>query len=279
MYEFFSVDLTSDKLDLKQCQKLASLAERYSSAGNIVVGTYRSEDKLSELRKIPNSYFFFCDVNKKDSISKFTEAYAALGLNWDLFISCAGTLKPIKPFFDCDFDEWSESIHVNAIEQLRVLHSIYPYRNKNEIPTVIFFAGGGTNNAVSDYSAYTASKIMLIKMTELLDFENKDMSFFIIGPGWVKTKIHNETLQAGEEKAGINYNKTVEFLKTREGTSMDDIYDCINWLASQSKEAVSGRNFSVVYDSWREPLNNQLITKLNFDKDMYKLRRYGNETI
>ncbi len=253
-----------------------ALAKRYSNEGNIIIGTYKSTDKLKELKKIANCHLFFCDLTNKESILKFIKDYKKLDLEWDIFISCPATLNPIGNFFDCDFNEWDKSIHINAIEQLRILQRLYPYRNKNLINRVVFFAGGGTNSAPKNFSAYTISKIILIKMCELLDTENKDLNIFIIGPGWVKTKIHNETIKAGK-KAGLSYDKTINFLKLNKGTNMDDIYDCINLISRQEKRIVSGRNFSIINDKCRKFLNGRLIRELISDKEMYKLRRHKND--
>ncbi|MBI2549663.1 SDR family oxidoreductase [Candidatus Woesearchaeota archaeon] len=253
------------------------LAFRYARDGYAIIGTYRSEEHLNGLKKLPNCRLFPCDIAKKEQVSAFLKAYAALNLPWDIFISCAGTPNPIGKFFDIDFDYWSESVHVNAIEQLRVLHGLYPYRNKTGAAAV-FFAGPGANNPFTNYSAYVASKIMLIKMCELLDDEAKDLNVFIVGPGWTKSKTHYQTLEAGEERAGaINYQKTVEFMKQEGGgTSMDDIYGCINWLQAQGRGVASGRNFSVVHDKWKGAESSLLAAELKSDSNMYKLRRHRN---
>ena len=257
------------------------LAEKYSKEGYAIIGTYRSKERLEELKKIPNCYLFFCDLNDKKSTTKFIEDYYRLNITtnlnlfWNIFISCSGTMKPIGNFFNCQFDQWEESIHINALEQLRILHALYKLMDKETSSTVVFFAGGGTNTAPLNYSAYVLSKIMLTKMCELLDAENKEITSFIIGPGWVKTKIHQETI-INKDEAGDNYLKTLNFLNSDQGTSMEEIYDCIKWLTEQQKEVVSGRNFSVVHDHWQKPLNKELVEALISNKSMYKLRRDNN---
>ena len=251
-----------------------ALAERYSKKGHTIIGTYRSTDKINSLKKIPNCHLFYYDSTDETGIEDFMEEYKRTGLEWDTCILCPGTQKPVGKFFDCNFEEWNKSIKINALEPLHVLHKLYGFRNKEGISNIIFFAGAGTNNVVPSYSAYTASKIMLIKMCEIIGFENNDLNIFIIGPGITKTKMHYETLDAGREKAGLNYDKTAEFMESGEGTSMDDIFNCITWLSEQERDAISGRNFSVVWDKWS---NDKLSDVLKSNPDMYKLRRFGNE--
>ena len=171
--------------------------------------------------------------------------------------------------------EWEESLKVNFISQLHIIHQLLPTRHTQTAlgPIVLLFAGGGTNSAPKNYSAYTISKIALIKMCELLDAEIPDTRFAVVGPGWVKTKIHGNTLKAGM-RAGANYQSTIDKLASNDCTPMDEIMDCCDWLVDAPRELVSGRNFSVVFDKWG---NETLSKMLEGNPDMYKLRRYGND--
>ena len=110
-------------------------------------------------------------------------------------------------------------------------------------------------------------------MCELLDAEVPDTSFVIVGPGWVKTKIHQATLDAGL-KAGANYEKTKAKLAGDECTPMEKVLDCCDWIIKADRSIISGRNFSVVFDKWEDPA---LMKKLAEDPDMYKLRRHRND--
>lgn len=253
-----------------------ALATRYLKEGHQVIGTYRTEKHLELLKEISKECkLYHCNIDDKSSVEDLIHEYKKLNMGWDILISCPCTPLPLGPFFECNFDEWSNSIHTNAIEQLRVLHALYPLRNKRGLCDVAFFAGGGTNNAVLNFSAYTVSKIMLIKMSELIDAENKDLNVFIVGPGWTKTKTHYITLNH-VDKTDKKYSETIEFMKNGEGTSMDDIYNCISWLCNQGKQVAGGRNFSIVHDKWKKNGREELVSELIRDNNMYKLRRWKN---
>jgi NAD(P)-dependent dehydrogenase (short-subunit alcohol dehydrogenase family) len=190
---------------------------------------------------------------------------------WDALVLCPGTLDPVGPFSVVAFQQWEESITVNFTNQLRVLHALLPVRRAGagNGPCVLFFAGGGTNNATLNFSAYTVSKIALIKMCELLDAEVQDTRFAIVGPGWVNTKIHQQTLSAGA-RAGASYERTLEKLKTGDFTSVEDVLECCDWLMDLPRESMSGRNFSVAGDRWG---TDDLASRLRRDPDLHKLRR------
>ena len=250
-----------------------ALAKKYSRDGYIIAGTYRSKKLLPELAQLSDCHLFYCDLKKKQTIYDSIKDFSRLKLHWETFISCASWPPPLRGFFVNDFDEWSQSVHINAIEQLRVLHEISPLRAKGVTSNVVFFAGPGTNNAVKNFSALTASKIMLIKMCELLDAENEDLNVFIVGPGWTKTKTH-ELILSDPHVSSEKYKETLHFMQHGQGTSMDDIYNSIRWLSKAGRKVAGGRNFSIVHDCWG---TEELKKELTGDIHMYKLRRYRNE--
>lgn len=247
------------------------LALKWSGQGSKIIGTYRTtSDHVRELKK-HKVEVLRCDLNKNESIINFVNKIS----DWDVLLFCPGTMEPIGLFDKVPFPSWKRSVEMNFISQMELLHNLLAKRNSSfpNGPVVIFFAGGGANSAPVNYSAYTISKIALIKMVELLDAEISDTRFSIIGPGWVNTKIHRETLAAGVN-AGDNYAKTVQKLGDKDGmTSLETIFNCCNWVIGSPREVVSGRNFSVVYDEWGKE---ELDAELKADGNMFKLRRYKN---
>jgi hypothetical protein len=51
------------------------------------------------------------------------------------------------------------------------------------------------------------------------------------------------------------------------------VVDACNWILTQPKEVVGGRNFSAVNDKFHDP---ELVNNLISNPSMYKLRRSGN---
>ena len=251
------------------------LCKSWSEKGWNLFGTFRKKTKqVIDLTKIYNVKLFNLDISEKQSIQTFFKKLSNSIDSWDVLVFCTGTMNPIGDFQNTDFDQWEKSIHINFINQLRILNLLLPSRNKNILfPTVLFFAGGGTNNAVINYSSYIISKIALTKMCELLDAEIPDVRFNIVGPGWVKTKIHNETINSDISKNSDNYNKTLEKFKNNDFVDVKKVIECCTWLVSCKSKAINGRNFSVEFDKWGD---NKLLQELEKDKDMYKLRRHNN---
>jgi NAD(P)-dependent dehydrogenase (short-subunit alcohol dehydrogenase family) len=247
-----------------------SIAQRLIDDGWFVVGLGRNTDRLEEIINHNAFKFIVCDLGSSDSIRISLNTFRSFNLSWELFASCVGTMEPIGPFFNTKFEEWAESISINFVSQLHVLHKYWTCRSPGIDINIMFLAGGGTNNPFTNYSAYCVSKIALIKMCELIDDEEAAANIFIIGPGFVKTRIHNETFQAGL-LSGSGYGKTLEFMKTN-GTSYQDIYDNLKWCINAGRSVVGGRNISTVHDPWRVG-GIELKEKLSSDPDAYKLRR------
>jgi len=251
------------------------LAKDWLKNGVKVSGTYRTRtDKCDELENL-GAELIKCDLSEINSIDNSIRELNNLK-NWDNLVIATGSQEPIGNFSNCNIDSWSNSINVNFISQIRFIHGLLPNRNlENSFnPSVLMFAGGGTNSATKDYSAYTISKIASIKMVELLDAEITDTNFSILGPGWVKTKIHEATLKS-KEAAGDNYFKTISMLK-KDGIKcnpMEEVIDCCNWILSSDRELVGGRNFSSVFDPW----DSDEIEKIRGNPNNFKLRRFGNE--
>ena len=250
------------------------LALRLRAEGWSVAGTYRDGSKPDNA--IAREWMLVhCDFATAESVDGAAVLLREKHLRWDLAIVAVGTEEPIGPFFENDPAAWERGVTVNALGPLRLLRAVHGLRKASAPPAVAFFSGSGTNSAAPTYSAYSASKILLIKMCELLDAESPDTSFFIIGPGIVRTKIHQQTLDA-PKLSGKNFDKVVEFLgSTNPGTSHADIHDCLMWCVAQGKAVVGGRNIALAHDSWRDG-GASLSAALRDDLDLYKLRRHGN---
>ena len=256
------------------------IAQRYSERGANIIGTYRSEEHRAETQKLlAESNFINCDASSNSSIDIATNKICNLVSSWDIFISCPCTPEPIEKFHNADINQWEKSFMINSLSQLRFLRNIHASRNIKRVgkkPLVLFFAGGGTNNAVDSFSAYTSAKIHLIKMIELLAHEDQSMKYSIIGPGWTNTKTHLDTLKFADPNSN-KYKEVEAFIRNPvNGTPLSDIYQCIDWIDQQESMIVSGRNFSVVNDQWKGPGSHELVNQLSTNLDMYKLRRKGN---
>lgn len=249
-----------------------SLAERKLNDGYNVFGTYRTSTRKLEQLKNKGVKLIHADFSDSSSVDNGCRQLKESCKNWNELIVAPGTLEPIGLFEDVKFSEWDQSFRVNYLNPLRAVRNMLQHRSVDS--SVIFFAGGGTNGVADRFSAYVCSKIALIKTTELLDSEIQDAKFVIIGPGWIKTKIHEETLKA-QSDAGESYKQTIQRLQDNNFGSMEELLDCIDWVVAQPKEVIGGRNISSQNDRWKQNLNDVL----HQNQEYGKLRRSGNDEL
>lgn len=232
------------------------IAKLYLGSGFKIVGTFRNHNSnVEDLKNKKNIDCVKCDLTDKNEYKCLSHRLLQSNFFWTHFFSSVGTSTPIGRFFDLSFSDWNESIDINLLCQLKTLHDIFPWRDQTKETTINFMAGGGTNSSFDNYSAYTVAKIALIKFCELIDSEYENLKIQILGPGFVRTKTHLETLNAGRA-AGKNYKRVKEFVKSGEqGTDFEDIFSVLNWIDAKEKSVVSGRNFSVAHDQFSQELS------------------------
>jgi len=250
-----------------------ALASDWLAHGSSVCGSFRTH--TDAVRDLESKGLHAVQLDLGD-VNAVKEAAQQLGgVSWSRLVLAAGSQEPVGLFEQVSPIEWGRSIETNFVAQFEFLAWMLPFRQRGggKVPRVLSFAGGATNRATTHYSAYTISKIASIKMTELLAAEVVDTAFTILGPGWVRTKIHEATLQAGVS-AGDNHETTVRHLQNDDFFPMETVIRAINWIMEAPPEAISGRNISAVHDPWGSA---ELTRSLISDPDMYKLRRFGNE--
>jgi len=250
-----------------------NLSLKLLEENHTIYGTYNTySDNVKKLKEL-GVKLFKCNLLEDNEISETINLIKQYCSHWDNLFILQASMNPIGLLEKTNMIDWEKSIKLNFINQIKIIKELLDTRNLEITPSVITFAGGGTNNATKNFSAYTISKISLIKMMELLYAEYSNVKFTCIGPGWVKTKIHEETIQA-KNNALEAYNETVKHLDADDFTKMDEVIKCLLWIIKSKKEIVSGRNFSVTHDKWG---TKELEKELEKNSNMYKLRREGNQ--
>ncbi len=246
-----------------------ALVEKLKNDNEIII-TYFSQNPFDN----NNIKSLYLDISSKDNINEFINKTELS--NWDCLIFLSASLKPVGLFLDNDANDWAKSIDINFTNQIYLLNKILSKKNNTNTheKTVLFCAGPGTNNPTTRHSAYTVSKIALIKLTELLDFEFPDIKFSIIGPGWVNTKIHNEIIEAGKKNAGNLLDETKRRREANQFNSMEKVINSFYEVLKLPKNVVGGKNISTQNDKISD---DDILDFLEIDDDIYKLRRDFND--
>ena len=139
---------------------------------------------------------------------------------------------------------------------------------------MINFSGGGAFETFPNYSAYAASKAAVVRLSENMAHELKDLGVQVncIAPGFVATEIHEATLNVGENKAGTDHFRiTKEKLKSG-AAPMRIPLECVKFLISRDSDGLTGKTISAGFDKWNTEEFKHSIKEIS-ESELYTLRR------
>lgn len=230
-----------------------------------IEGTYRRVNRNVEILASKKINMSKVDFSDDESIDQWLNSIDVKEIDMIYFIH--GDLKPIGKLGDVQFEQWREAQQVNFLSIVKVLNFCLGSLKKG--CKILTLAGGGVNGAPVNFSAYTSSKVALVKLTELCAAEYPDLLFFCLGPGWVNTPIHQQTLESGA-MAGDAYNETVKRLQNNDFIDMERVTNALNFFLDDANQVFSGRNYSVASGELQHTNLNSL---LESDDNIFKLRR------
>ena len=250
----------------------------FLGANSDICKSYKKSIDLNENNCINISRSKTADIciNWDHNFTPFNEKDLQKAKDWEVLISFVGSQTPFGLINSLDPNEIIKGININLSYQFAAISQLINCRNKNNMSKVILFAGGGTNNAPTHYSVYITSKIGLIKFTELLSSEYEKIHATIIGPGWVKTKIHNPTIEEGNYKAQKSYYETMRRFKENDFVEISKVVKCINKVVFCKDNRFAGKNISVLHDDWQ---SENFLNDSSIEESNYKLRRFSKKNV
>jgi 3-oxoacyl-[acyl-carrier protein] reductase len=237
------------------------VAESFLSEGAAVMLCARSVGELeatqSELysRSPTGSKIEICpaDVSsEKDVDALVKKTQAKLG-GIDILVNAAGVYGAIGAVASVDFTKWKETFDTNLFGTFNTIQKVLPIFIANQCGTILNFSGGG-DGPFPRFSAYSTSKVAIIRFTETLAQEliEHGITANVIAPGPVNTRILEDALAAGEAIVGRDaYIKLIE-QKEKGGVSPMLAAELCVFLASAAGNRLSGKFLSAVWDKWRE---------------------------
>ena len=173
-----------------------------------VYAGYRSDKHRLELIDNPNLSYHKLDVTDNNSIRQFADS---IDENVDLLINNAGVpdgrWRNIKEIDD----QWMlEVLDVNSVGPVRMVKELYDKMSHESLTTVAMISSlmGSIDDCLSGRSyAYRASKTALNMLSVAMKKEGVEdnISFLILHPGWVKTRMggENAPVELEESVAGM----------------------------------------------------------------------------
>jgi len=189
----------------------------------------------------------------------------------NILVNCAGVQKPIGFVTDIDSEQWLETIKINLFGTFLCLKAVLPTMIKNKKGKIINFSGGGAVSPRPRFSAYSASKAAVVRLTETLAEEVKQHNIDInaIAPDAVNTRLLDEVLEIGEAAGEEALAKSIK-QKQGGGVPLEKVAELVVFLASSKTDGLTGRLVSLLWDNWRDMP--QHLPEI-MSSDVYTMRR------
>lgn len=196
-------------------------------------------------------YAVRADISKKKDVRAFVEKTVKKYGRIDILVNNAGVIGPIGPLSDIEIDEWVEAIHINLIGAFLCMKSVLPHMIKQRSGKIINLSGGGAVSPRPNFSAYSASKAAVVRLTETLAGELRRYNIQVnaIAPGMVKTKITRDVVAAAR-RAGEKEFREASTCVRGGGTSPEKAARLAVFLASSASAGLTGKLISAQWDDW-----------------------------
>ncbi len=186
-------------------------------------------------------------------------------------VHAAGVLGPIGEVTQVDPQAWWGTLQVNLLGSFLVAQASCRRFQAQGGGRLVLFSGGGAASPFPYYTAYACSKVGVVRLGETLAQEMAPYGIQVncLAPGFVATRLHQETLAAGE-RAGLAYLE-----KTRAGLAGGGVPPELGaaaaaFLVSDQAAGITGKLLAAPYDNWLEwPLHLQELQA----EDIFTLRR------
>src|SRR4030088_2139404 len=192
------------------------------------------------------------DVSSREQMQElFRRAEQEIGLV-DVLVNNAGVYGPKGPSESVDLDEWTRALEINLLGTFIPTRFAITQMKKKGRGKIINLSGGGAPNPLPRLSAYAASKAAVVRLTETLAEELRELLIALnaIAPGALNTRLLDEVLQAGPELVGAGFFEKA--LKQREtgGAPIEKGVALCIYLASAAGDGTTGKMVSGRWDPW-----------------------------
>jgi NAD(P)-dependent dehydrogenase (short-subunit alcohol dehydrogenase family) len=191
-------------------------------------------------------------------------------------VCAAATLDPVGPIGSYAVADFRRTLEVNVIGTLLAIRACLSGLRTSR-GAVVTFSGGGATSPLPRFDAYAASKAAVARLSENLAVElaGEGVRINCVAPGFVATGIHQSTLAAGPERAGVAYFEHTRAELQRGGVPASEAAELVCLLLEGDPETpFTGKLISAQWDPWRD---SGYRARLAERGDLATLRRIDDE--
>jgi 3-oxoacyl-[acyl-carrier protein] reductase len=193
------------------------------------------------------------DVTQPDDIARAMDDVGSRWGSLNAVIHSAGIYGPIGPITDVDPAAWLDVIQINLFGAFLVVREACARMKRSGGGRIALFAGGGAASPFPNYTGYACSKAALVRLTETVALEMEPYGIVLncIAPGFVITRLHQQTIAQGEGAAGSFFEKTKAEIE-RGGVPASVGGDAAAFLISKAAAGINGKFVAAPYDGYRD---------------------------
>ena len=187
------------------------------------------------------------DQAQVDALVRHTmEQFATI----DILVNNAGIAGPIGPLQQNDVTAWIQTIQVNLIGAYLCCRAVLPVMLEQNRGKIINLSGAGATVAWRDLSAYGASKVAVVRLTETLalELDGTNIQVNALGPGSIHTQMWDELRDGAQAAGATRIYEIGQQVTSGGGASMEQAVDLAVFLASDASGNLSGRLISATGD-------------------------------
>jgi 3-oxoacyl-[acyl-carrier protein] reductase len=151
-----------------------------------------------------------------------------------------------------DPDEWLDAVRVNLFGTFLIARAACRRMiERGTKGSIVLMSGGGAATPFANYTAYACGKVGVVRLTETLALEVAPLGVRVncIAPGFVATRLHARTLEAGEALAG-SFVETTKQQLAKGGVPATVAARAAVFLLSERSAGITGRFVAAPYDGW-----------------------------
>lgn len=261
-----------------------AVAKKCAEEGARVVVAARNEgdldDAVAELSKISEGHLrCTLDVSSDASVKAFADFCEKEVGEVHGLVNVAGVYGPIGATPDVDLDAFVQAIQINFLGTVRMCRTFAPrlVADEHGKKKIVNFSGGGAASPFPNYSAYATSKVAVVRFTEnlSLELEGDGVQVNCIAPGFVVTRMHQETAAAGAGAAGDAFYEKTKKLVDEGGVPPDKAANLTAYLLSSASNGVTGKFLAAPWDAWDTP---EFVERLKTEPNFCTLRRIDDKS-
>lgn len=236
-----------------------AIVEAYAAEGARLALVARTpsevEEAAAEVRRAGgDAVAVQANVAEPDEVGRMVELTLAAYSRVDILVNNAAVIGPVGPFHSNDMRDWAEAIRVNLTGLALCCHSVLPSMIEQGSGKIINLSGAGGVGPSPMLSAYGASKVAVVRFTEMLALEVEEYGIRVnvLGPGQIDTGLLDPIADAGEGMVEPGFLAQIQRTRAGHGASPENAAALAVWLASSESDGLTGRLISAVLDDWRD---------------------------